>query len=91
MFHDDLMLDELNAILLLDGHKHPDDVAKQVAPTLGHAVKEQRMLERPLDKFAVFLVERIRLEAHDRSSGRSFPPSRDVCWSNRNVGHESGS
>jgi hypothetical protein len=63
MFADHLMLDELEVVLTIDWNEHPDDVAQQMAAAFGNAVEEQRLSERLLVELAIFLVQRVRLQA----------------------------
>ena len=58
----DMVLDELHLILLLERDEHADDVLHQVATAFGHAVEEQRLLQRLVLELEVLLVERVGLE-----------------------------
>jgi len=58
-----LVLDELRLVLLLDRHKHANNVPQQVAAAFGDAVEEHRPLKRGLLELAVFLVQRVRFDS----------------------------
>jgi hypothetical protein len=62
MFNQELVLDELRSILLLHRHKHPNDVAEQVAAGLRNTVQKERVLELVLGELAILIVQRVWLE-----------------------------
>jgi hypothetical protein len=67
---DDLRLDELGGVMLLDRHEHADDVAKQMAAGLWHAVEEQGLAQRSLFEPAILLVERVRFQLNSNCPHR---------------------
>ena len=88
-------LDELGAILLLDGHKHAQDIVQQVASALGDAVEEQRLSKRRRREPRRVLVERVGFYSygrhgvvsasriHKKRGGMEMPPRNVVVIESR--------
>jgi hypothetical protein len=66
-------LDEIAVVMLFDRDEHPQDVAQQMGPALGHAVDQDRLLQRRLVERGDLCVQRVLQALND---SHAAPPAR---------------